>query len=88
MIIVTPSPFLLLNVNDIANLICMGMGGPRLVLTWERDGIITVANGMMGGDTLQHNFTVTNDNFGNYTCNAVIDNMQTSDSVIVVGMYK
>lgn len=84
---ITPSAPILLTVNDSASLTCMGMGGPRLVLIWNRDGII-VANGAVGSDILQHNFTANNDTFGIYTCISTIDNMEVSKSVNVVGMYK
>ena len=86
MVTVNESSQLLLNVNDSDSLMCMGMGGPRLVLTWDRDGEVVVA-GMMGDDTLQHHVTVDNDNdtFGNYTCTATIDDMNVSQSVEVVG---
>ena len=86
-IAITPSAPISLNVNDNASITCMGMGGPRLVLTWDRDGTI-VANGAMGSDFLQHNFTANNDTFGTYTCISTIDNMEVSKSVHVVGMYK
>ena len=41
-IIMQSSPLLII-VNDSASLTCMGMGGPRLELTWDRDGTV-VAN--------------------------------------------
>ena len=78
------SPVLLI-VSDAGSLTCMGMGGPRLELTWDRDGTV-VANGAMGNDVLQYNFTANNDTFGTYTCNATIDDMGMSQSVDVVGM--
>ena len=83
---ITPSSPLLRSVNDNVSLTCMGMGGPRLVLTWEMADA-RVANGAMGGDILQYNFTANNDTFGTYTCISTIDNMETSKSVDVVGMY-
>ena len=84
MVTVNESSQLLLNVNDSDSLMCMGMGGPRLVLTWDRDGEV-VDTGMMGDDTLQHHLTADNDTFGNYTCTATIDDMNVSQSVEVVG---
>ena len=69
MVIVKQSSPLLLIVSDAASLTCMGMGGPRLELTWDRDGTV-VANGAMGIDMLQYDFTVNNDTFGTYTCSA------------------
>ena len=84
-IAITPSSPLLLNVNDDVSLTCMGMGGPRLVLTWEIADT-RVANGPMGSDILQHNFTANKDTFGTYTCISTIDNMEMSKSVDVIGM--
>ena len=75
---------LLLTVRDTANLTCMGMGGPRLELTWDRDGTV-VANGTMGNGILQHGFTANNDTFGTYTCTATIDDMGISQSIYVAG---
>lgn len=84
---ITLSP-VLLNVSDSASLTCMAMGGPRLVLTWRRRDGTVVTTGKMGLDTLTHNITITSDDdFGNYTCNAVIDGMEMIQSVLVVGMY-
>lgn len=81
---VTLSPPLL-NVNDRANLTCMGLGGPRLVLTWwSEDGSI-VATGTRGTDVLVYNFTADKDKFGKYTCTATIDDMQMTGSLFVVG---
>ena len=82
----TPSFPLLLDVNDSACLICMGMGGPRLMLTWDRDGSIVV-NGAMGNDMLQYNFTANNNTFGTYNCIGAIDDMEVSESIDVVGTY-
>ena len=72
-IIMQSSPLLLI-VRDTANLTCMGMSGPRLELTWDRDGTV-VANGTMGNGILQHGFTANNDTFGTYTCTDTIDDM-------------
>ena len=83
---ITSSP-VLLNVSDDVSLTCMAMGGPRLVLTWNRDGSV-VTNGAMGLDILTHNITMAGDNdYGNYTCRATIDDMEMIESVLVVGMY-
>ena len=83
---ITPSFLLLLNVNDVATLICVGMGGPRLMLTWDKDGVI-VADGKMGDDIVQYNFVGNNINFGTYSCTAAIDDLEVSQSVDVVGTY-
>ena len=85
MVTITPPLILLLNVSDSTMLTCIGLGGPRLVLTWEKDNI-TIKTGEIGNDVLQLNFTANIDNFGNYTCNAIIDDMQISQSLLVVGM--
>ena len=85
MVTINQSSPLLLNVSDVASLMCMGMGGPRLVLTWDRDSI-AVVNGTMVDDTLQHSFTANNNTFGTYTCTATIDDMAMFQSVDVVGM--
>ena len=81
----TMSP-LMLEVNDDANISCMGMGGPRLVLTLERGGNLIV-RGEMGNDILHYNFIASNGSFGTYTCNAVIDEMMINETVLVVGKY-
>ena len=44
------------------------------------------ANGPMGSDILQYNFTANNDTFGTYNCISTIDNMEMSKSVDVIGM--
>ena len=77
---------LLLEVNDDANVSCMGMGGPRLVLTLER-GSNLIVRGEMGNDTLHYNFIAGDDSFGTYTCNAVIDEMMMTETILVVGKY-
>ena len=82
---VTPSSPLLLNVTNVASLMCMGMGGPRLVLTWDRDGTV-VENGIMSADTLQHSFTANDSTFGTYRCTATIDDMNITESLDVIGM--
>ena len=83
----TPLPQLLLDVNNTGSLGCDALGGPRLVITIERDGIV-VENGTMGNDRVVYNFTASNETFGNYTCTATIDDMQMNESMLVVGMCK
>ena len=78
----------LLDVNDSGSLVCNAMGGPRLVITIRREDGSMVANGTMGYDSLVYNFTADNNTFGNYICSAAIDDMQISESALVVGMYK
>ena len=85
MITTVTSP-LLLKVNDNANISCMGMGGPLLELTLERGGSSVVA-GEMGNDTIQYNFVASNETFGTYTCSAVIEDMMTTATILVVGKY-
>ena len=80
----TASP-LLLNVDDTGSLTCDAQGGPRLELTIQRGGS-NVATGAMGDNSLMYNFRPGSDNFGQYTCNAIIDDRQTNESVLVVGM--
>ena len=79
-------PQSLLNVNDDGSLVCDALGGPRLVITIQREGS-TVATGTMGDDRLVYNFTAIDGTLGDYTCSAAIDNMEMSESVLVVGMY-
>ena len=83
----TASPLLLI-VNDTGNLTCVAQGGPRLRLTIQRGGSTIVATGAMGDNSLMYNFIPSDDNFGQYTCNAIIDDRQINESVLVVGMYK
>ena len=83
----TPLPQLLLDVNDTGSLGCDAMGGPRLVITIQReDGI--VVTGAMGDERVVYNFTASNETFGNYTCTATIDDMQMNESMLVVGMCR
>ena len=92
MVNINPSSPILVDVstNTSFNLTCMAMGGPRLVLTWEKDDM-TLMNGTMGSDTLVYNVMLSssngNDVLGNYTCRSTIDDMSITDSVLVVGMY-
>ena len=81
----TPS-LSLLNVSDTLSLVCDALGGPRLVIIIQRDGTM-VATGMMGDDRVVYNITASDDTFGNYTCIATIDDMEMSESVLVVGTY-
>ena len=81
----TPS-LSLLNVTDNGSLICDALGGPRLVITIRGQGGIIVATGTMGDDRLVYNFTAADNTSGNYTCSATIDDMQMSESVLVVGV--
>ena len=81
----TASP-LLLNVNDTGNLRCDALGGPRLRLTVRRGGDTVVATGAMGDNSLTYNFMPSDNSFGQYTCNANIDERQINESVLVVGM--
>ena len=83
---ITPSFLLLLDVNDATHVTCMGMGGPRLMLTLDKDGAV-VADRAVGNDALQYNFIANNYTFGTYTCTAAIDDMEVSQSVDVVGTY-
>ena len=83
----TPS-LSLLDVNSNGSLVCDALGGPRLVITIRREDGSMVVNGTMGDDRLVYNFTANNNTFGNYTCSAAIDDMQISESALVVGMYR
>jgi len=80
------SSVLLLNFSNSANLTCKAMGGPRLLLEWIRNGN-NVTSGEMGDDVLTYTITMANGDFGNYTCQATIDDMMMTQSVLVVGMY-
>ena len=64
---------------------CDALGGPRLRLTIRRDGT-SLATGAMGVNSLTYNISGS-DNFGNYTCNANIDDREITESVLVVGTY-
>ena len=64
---------------------CDALGGPRLRLTIRRDGT-SLATGEMGVNSLTYNISGS-DNFGNYTCNANIDDREITESVLVVGTY-
>ena len=81
----TPAPQLLLEVNESGSLVCNALGGPRLVITIERDGSV-FENGTMGDDIVEYNFMANNETFGNYTCTAMIDDMEMNESTLVVGM--
>ena len=73
----------LTQVGDMINLTCTAMGGPRLVLSWLRNGI-EVAGGKMGNFTLTFSLSLFDScDFGNYTCTATIDDMQQSSTVLV-----
>ena len=75
-----------LYVNDTGNLRCDALGGPRLRLTIQREDGTIVATGAMGDNNLTYNFIAGN-NFGQYTCNAIIDDRQINESQLVVGTY-
>lgn len=73
-----------LQIGDIISLTCTALGGPRLVLTWLKNGTEVAAN-QMGISTLDFTLNLTDScDFGNYTCNAAIDGMQESSTVLVV----
>ena len=61
------------------------MGGPRLELAWQRDGM-DIVNGMMGDSTVTRIITsASNNDLGNYTCRATIDSEQMESIVLLVG---
>ena len=66
---------------------CDALGGPRLILTIQRENGTSVATGAMGDNSLTYNFMSGSGIFGEYTCNADIDDRQITESVLVVGMY-
>ena len=82
----TASPHFLLYVNETSTLICDALGGPRLILMMQSEDDTVIAIGAMGDDRLVYNFTAGN-NFGVYTCNASIDDRQTTESELVGGTY-
>ena len=86
MITIFTSPYFLY-VNDTDNLMCDALGGPRLRLTIQREDGTIVATGAIGDNSLTYNFTAGN-NFGQYTCTAIIDDRQINESQLVAGMCK
>ena len=81
---ITTSPVLLQS-GDSVNLTCSAMGGPRLELSWQRDGI-DIVNGMMGDSMVTRTIMLaSNNDLGNYTCRATIDLEQIESTVLVVG---
>ena len=81
---ITTSPVLLQS-GDSVNLACSAMGGPRLELAWQRDGM-DIENGMMGDSMVTRIITsASNNDLGNYTCLVIIDSEQMESTVLVVG---
>ena len=73
-----------LQVGDAINLTCAALGGPRLMLSWLKDGT-EIVSGKMGVDVLNFTLNTTDDcGFGNYTCIATIDDMHEFSTVLVV----
>ena len=80
---ILPISPILTQVGDLINLTCTAIGGPRLVLSWLRNGT-EVASGQMGINTLTFSLNLFDTcDFGNYTCTATIDDMQQSSTVLV-----
>ena len=83
---ITSSP-VLLQFGNMTTLNCSAMGGPRLNLTWHRNGM-DVAMGIIGDQVVTHNIVLTgNDDIGDYTCRATIDTMQVEETVTVIGKF-
>ena len=83
---ITSSP-VLLQFGNMTTLNCSAMGGPRLNLTWQRNGE-NVAMGIMGDQVVTHNIVLAgNDDIGDYTCHATIDSIQDEESVTVIGKF-
>ena len=73
-----------LQVGDAINLTCGALGGPRLMLSWLKNGT-EIVRGKMGIDVLNFVLNTTDDcDLGNYTCIATIDDMYEFYSVLVV----
>ena len=82
---IMPSSPVLLQSGDSVNLTCSAMGGPRLVLAWQRDGM-DIVTGMMGDSMVTRIITsASNNDLGNYTCLVIIDSEQMESTVLVVG---
>ena len=83
-----PLPTISLQVGAAINLTCMALGGPRLVLFWLKDGI-KIAHGEIGISVLNFALNTTdNCDFGNYTCIAIIDDMQEFYTTLVIPIGK
>ena len=81
---ITSSP-VLLQFGDSVNLTCIAMGGPRLVLVWQRDGM-DIVNGIMGDSMVTRIITsASNNDLGNYTCRVTVDSEQMESTILVVG---
>jgi len=83
-VFITSSPVLLQDGN-MTTLNCTAVGGPRLALAWQRDGI-NIVNGTMGDGMVTHTImSASNNDSGNYTCRATIDSEQMESTILVVG---
>ena len=83
-ILTIPMSPVTLQVGDAINLTCGALGGPRLMLSWLKDGTEIVSS-KMGIDVLNFAMNTTDDcDFGNYTCIATIDDMYEFYTVLVV----
>ena len=66
---------------------CSAMGGPRLNLTWQRNGE-NATMGIIGDQTVTHTILLAgNDDIGDYTCRATINSIQVEESVTVIGKF-
>jgi len=84
-VFITLSP-ILLQAGDMTTLNCGAMGGPRLAIAWQRDGL-NIVNGMMvDGMVTRTIMSASNNDLGNYTCRATIDSEQTKTTILVIGM--
>ena len=83
---ITSSP-VLLQFGNMTTLNCTAMGGPRLELTLQRNGV-DVAMGIIGDQMVAHTIVLAgNDDIGDYTCRATIDSMQDEETVTVIGKF-
>lgn len=83
-ILTIPMSPVTLQVGDAINFTCGALGGPRLKLSWLKDGT-EIASSIMGNDVLNFALNTTDDcDFGNYTCIATADDMHEFYSVLVV----
>ena len=79
---IIPSSPVLLQSGDSVNLTCSAVGGPRLVLVWQRDGMDIEIGDSMVTHTIA---SASNNDLGQYTCQAFIDSELMESTVLVVG---